>query len=474
MGGRRPVYSIFCGSAEIFMINLRKAKIVAKIADNKSDVPFLTPLFKAGVDVTWLNTAHQGEAEAAEVVARIRSIDPHMTIMIDTKGPEIRTKNIEKPLEVKAGDFVIFTGDATLTGPDVIHVSYENFHNEVPVGKSVLYDDASIETIVVEKVDRGVRCEVRSTGVIKNKKSLNIPDVHIDLPSLTDKDKTFIRFCAKHDIDYIIHSFVRTKQDLLDIKAILKEFPSYRGKIISKIENREGFDNLREILEHCEGIMVARGDLGAEVLMEELPYMQKKMVEMALEMGKYSIVATQALDSMIKNPRPTRAEVTDVANAILDGSGAVSMSGETAYGDYPVEATTMMGRIMRYTEKKRDELVHFSAGPTVADEAYVKAKEILREAESSKANTIVLMNADIAIVRALSAHRPTALIVPVLNSEEDVRELGLAYGVRPLLANAVNMDSVFDAIHSSNDKGQSILVVEQQGTKIATSVKLAK
>ncbi len=453
------------------MINSRKAKIVAKIADNKSDTAFLTPLFKAGVDVAWLNTAHQGEAEALEVINRIRSIAPHVAIMIDTKGPEIRTKNIDKPIEVKAGDRVVFTGDTTFIGDNVIQVSYSNFHNEVPVGKSVLYDDASIETVVIEKLERGLLCEVKSSGLIKNKKSLNIPDVHIALPSLTDKDKAFIRFCAKNDIDYIIHSFVRNKEDILDIRAILKEFPSYNGKIISKIENREGFDNLREILDHCDGLMVARGDLGAEVMLEELPFMQKKMVEMALQMGKYSIVATQALDSMIKNPRPTRAEVTDVANAILDGSSAVSMSGETAYGDYPIEATTMMGRIMKYTESKLGELDHYSAFPRSSSRAALIAYDILTEARAAQAKVIVLLTKDMEVVRMLSGYRPEQLIIPVCTSASDARELMLAYGVRPVVASTLDASAVLEGLKSSDIAKQKVIVVEQAGSEFEVKVK---
>jgi pyruvate kinase len=215
--------------------------------------------------------------------------------------------------------------------------------------------------------------------------------------------------------------------------------------------------------------MVARGDLGAEVPLEELAFMQKKMVEAALIQGKYCIVATQVLDSMIKNPRPTRAEVTDVANAILDGSGAISMSGETAYGDYPLEATAMMGRIMCYTETKRNDLVHFAATPTTSSLSYTKAKEILAEASSTKAQVIVVSTDDMDLVRALSAHRPDALIVPVCTNEHDARELMLAYGVRPIVSDTLDMSAVFDAIHASAlPKDQHILVVEQVGSEYAT------
>lgn len=418
------------------MINERRSKIVAKIADNRSEVPFLKSVVEAGADVMWLNTAHQDEPGTLGVIERIREVSHDLPILVDTKGPEVRTKNVETPLEVKPGDKVVLTGDLSVAGPNVVHVTYPNFHREVPAGESIFYDDASMELVVESADESGLTCVAKSGATIKNKKSLNIPNVHIELPALTEKDRGFVHFCAKHNVDYIIHSFMRSKADIDEIRDILKEYPDYRGGIIAKIENREGFDNLREILEHCDGLMVARGDLGAEVPLEEMTYMQKKMVEACLEMGKYCIVATQALDSMIKNPRPTRAEVTDVANAVLDGTCAVSMSGETAYGDYPVEATTTMGRIMRYTEQVRDELVHFTAKPTVASPAYARAAEIVAAADESEAPSIVMLDADRELAQAVSAYRPHAVVIAVTDKPEVVRELGLAYAVRPVRASA--------------------------------------
>ena len=407
----------------------KKTKILAKIADNRSEITYIKSLFDAGADIAWLNTAHQDEAATIAVVDKIRSITDEIPIMIDTKGPEVRTKNIAAPFEVKTGDYITFTGNDKCTGTNVVQVTYANFHNEIPVGEVILYDDASIETIVEEKVADGIRCVVKNPGLIKNKKSLNIPNVHIQLPALSDKDKSFIHFCAKYNIDYIIHSFVRTKDDIFEIKEITKQYPAYKGKIIAKIENREGFDHTKEILENCDGLMVARGDLGAEVPFEELPYMQKKMVEESLRQGKYCIVATQVLESMIKNPRPTRAEVTDIANAVLDGTGAISMSGETAYGDYPIEATTLMGRVMAYTEEKRDELVHYTTTPASTAPAFESARNIIKKAEEAKARAIFISVKDIAVVRALSALRPKAFVVAGCLTGEDQRELRLAYAV---------------------------------------------
>lgn len=445
------------------MLNTRKSKIVAKIADNRSEVFFLKSLFDAGADVAWLNTAHQDEEATIEVINKIRSINTNIPILIDTKGPEVRTKNVETPFEVKAEDYVTFTGDPSVVGHNVVLVTYPNFHNEVPVGEVILYDDASVEMIVEEKLENAIKCVVKNSGIIKSKKSLNIPNVHIQLPALSDKDIGFIHFSAKHNVDYIIHSFVRNVSDLNEIKEITQKYPEYKGKIIAKIENREGFDNVEEILDNCEGLMVARGDLGAEVPLEELPYMQKKMVEACLLKGKYCIVATQVLESMIKNPRPTRAEVTDAANAILDGSGAISMSGETAYGDYPLEATTILGRIMKYTEDKREEMVHFVTEPKIHSDEYKKAKEVVKEASDSKAKAIIVVSNSAEITRAISAYRPSCIVVPAGIKEEEDRELMLAYAVRPLHQASLDMGVIKNSLGDCGifDEDDKIVVVSE-------------
>ncbi len=448
----------------------KKTKILAKIADNRCEPAFLTSLFEAGADVAWLNTAHQDEPSTLEVIRRIRAITSEIPIMIDTKGPEVRTKDIATPIEVKAGDSLIFTGDLSYVGPNVVHVTYENFHNEIPVGTSVLYDDASIETVAEEKVPKGIRCVVKSAGLIKNKKSLNIPNVHIKLPALSDKDKGFIHFCAKNDVDFIIHSFVRTKEDIFEIKDILKQYPNYKGKIIAKIENREGFDHTEEILENCEGLMVARGDLGAEVPFEELPYMQKKMVEASLRHGKYCIVATQVLESMIKNPRPTRAEVTDIANAILDGTDAISMSGETAYGDYPFDATKLMARVMGYTELKRNELTHFTQAPIAASKTLDDAKSILKKVGDVSAKAIFVSVKDIALVRALASLRPSVFVVAGCLSAADQRELRLAYSVYGVKVDSLSLSPLAKESQGILKASDSVVVVEEttSGTSISS------
>jgi pyruvate kinase len=454
-------------------MNERKTKIIAKIADNRCEPAFLESLFAAGADVAWLNTAHQGEAETIGVVKNIRSVSATMPIMIDTKGPEVRTKDVAAPIEVKPGDRVYFTGDASFKGKPgdkVVLVSYPKFHIDVPKGAFVLYDDASIETTVVEKLPKALVCQVKNGGMIKNKKSLNVPDVRIELPALTEKDKGFIHFCAKNDIDFIAHSFVRSKEDLFEIKKITDQYPNYKPKVIAKIENREGFENVREILKHCDGLMVARGDLGAEVRLEELPFMQKVMLEASLEMGKYCIVATQVLESMIKNPRPTRAEVSDVGNAVLDGTGAMSMSGETAYGDWPVEATSTMGRVMRYVENKRAELGRSVTLPKVAGATFKDAKAIVAKADKAGVSVIVTAGADVALLRAIAAYRPNAVVVAACTSEADVRELGMAYGIRPMLVAEADASHIIGEVSRHFAPKASALVVTKTGKAVKTTI----
>lgn len=456
-------------------VNFRKTKILGKIADNKAEEPFLQSVFDAGLDLAWLNTAHQGEAEAEVLIGRIRKVAPHSAILIDTKGPEVRTKNIETSFAVTAEQKVYFSGNLSFKADDapVIYVDYPNFHNEVPVGTVMLYDDATIGIYVTEKITDALICKVQNPGTIKNKKSINTPGVHIELPALTEKDKSFIRFCGKHNVEYIIHSFVRGKQDIDDIKAITGEFPGYNPGIIAKLENREGFDNREEILDNCDGLMVARGDLAAEVPFRELPYMQKKMIESAVKKGKACIVATQVLDSMIKNPRPTRAEVLDVANAILEGSGAVSMSGETAYGDYPVEATTTMADIMSYTEDHKDELTHYAFGPEINSSEYTEAKKIVDTAKSAQAKAILVAVTNPALSYALSAYRPSCTVITASSSEIETRKLVLYYALRPLTVSEVSIKSLLAGIDSPAFGGDDtvVLVTEESGNFATKTVK---
>lgn len=445
----------------------RKSKIIAKIADNNAAPEYLKSLIDAGVDVMWLNTAHQGEEEAIKVVEDIRAVsDQKMCILLDTKGPETRTKGIENPMEIKKGQHVIFTGDLEQKGENIIGVDYPNFHNEIPVGELISFDDNSISFIVEEIIPNGIKCVVKNDGIIKSKKSLNVPNVHINLPSLTPKDVGFIHFCAKNNIDFVIHSFVRNVQDLNDIKEILKEYPEYKGKIIAKIENRAGFDNRDVILDNCDGLMVARGDLMAEVPLEELPYMQKKMVESTLKKGKYCIVATQVLKNMVKNPSPTRAEVLDIGNSVLDGTHGISMSDETAFGDYPLDATNVMHRVMKYTEDKRGDLVHFTTEPGTTEPVFIWAKEVVEKAKSNNITAIVT-KISLEANKAISAYHPTATVYAGVSDIMDFRNMCMGYALHPVLTenNATDLKNSIE--FDANDK---VMICEEVDGKLTYSI----
>ncbi len=334
----------------------KNTKITAKISDRKCEPEFLQTLFEAGLDVAWFNTAHQDEEATLTAMANVRAVSDKIAVMIDTKGPEVRTINFdEEPKEFKIGDTVRFTGNPDLHdyANNIIAVDYPNFHNEIPVGKEILIDDGSIGLTVEKSEKEAIVCRIDNVGAIKKRKSVNVPNTPIDLPTLTKKDTSFLKFSAENNVDFIAHSFVRTKEDVFAVRNVLDAHGGQGIKIIAKIENREGVENIEEILDHADGVMVARGDLAVEVPAAEVPLLQKAMIEAAAKRGKLSFVATQMLDSMIENPRPTRAEVSDIATAILDGADSTCLSGETAYGEYPVEAVQTMSKVSLDLKKNR-------------------------------------------------------------------------------------------------------------------------
>lgn len=333
----------------------KNTKITAKISDFKCDPDFIKSLYDAGLDVCWFNTAHQDEDATLMAMNNVRQVSDKLAIMVDTKGPEIRTLKFDKEIQVATNDIIYLTGKAELLDPEngVVSVDYENFHHEVGVGKEILIDDGSLKLVVESVEESRIKCKATNNGKIKKKKSVNVPNTHIDLPTLTKKDKSFIKFSAENDVDFIAHSFVRSKEDVFQVRALLDAHGGEKIRIIAKIENREGVDNIEEILNHADGVMVARGDLAVEVPAAEVPLMQKRMIEAAARRGKVSFVATQMLESMIENPRPTRAEVSDIATAILDGADSTCLSGETAYGEYPVESVQVMSQVALDLKKNR-------------------------------------------------------------------------------------------------------------------------
>ncbi len=332
------------------MIN-KRTKIVATISDRNCDPGFIKQLVKAGMNVVRLNTAHQTYEETLKVINNVRSVADHVSILLDTKGPEIRTTKAEEEIPVDSGDKICIKGDPNgISSRGMLYVSYPSFVDDVPMGSVILIDDGSIELKVIEKKEDCLLCEVLNQGLIEGKKSVNIPSVHVKLPALSQKDIDYIHFAIENELDFIAHSFVRRKEDVFAIQEILDKHKS-PIKIIAKIENQEGVDNIDEILENTYGIMIARGDLAVEIPQERIPGVQKALIQKAIEHRKVVITATQMLHSMINSPRPTRAEISDVANAIYDGTDAVMLSGETAYGKYPVKAVETMANIAIQAEQ---------------------------------------------------------------------------------------------------------------------------
>lgn len=406
----------------------RLTKIIATISSLNCSASFIQGLYQAGVNVVRLNTAHLSHEDAKKIIDNTRAVSDKIGILLDTKGPEIRTSPAAAGLSVKYGDIVKITGTPGIeSAGDVISVSYEGFVRDVPVGSSILIDDGYLALAVQEKDENYLYCSVENDGVIHPRKSINIPAVHVKLPALSDKDREFIRFAAANDLDFIAHSFVRNKEDVLAVQQILDESSS-RIKIIAKIENAEGVNNLSEILDHVYGVMIARGDLAVEIPTEQIPLIQKDIIKDCIERRKPVIVATQMLHSMIDSPRPTRAEVSDVANACLDHADALMLSGETANGKYPELAVRFMAKIAAEVESKRQGFMDVGYTQKNKIAAYL-AKAAVKAALRLNTKAIVADSLTGVAIRALSAYRGANVIHAQVYDRKVMRWLSLSYGV---------------------------------------------
>ena len=409
---------------------MRRTKIVATISDKRCEIGFLRELYEAGMNVVRLNTAHQTLDEAMKVVRNVRAVSDQIALLIDTKGPEVRTCDIVVPVRVEKGEIIFMTGDRTLVAEKLIHVSYEHFVRDVQIGDKILVDDGDVELIVRDKKENCLELEASNPGEIKDKKSINVPGVNMHLESLSDKDRKFIQFAMDNKLDFIAHSFVRNKQDVMEIQQILDEQHS-NIKIIAKIENQEGVNHIDEILDHVYGVMVARGDLAIEIDAEKIPLIQRYIVNKCIESKKPVIIATQMLHTMIDHPRPTRAEVSDIANAVFSGTDAIMLSGETAYGDYPLEAVKVMSRVAEANESilppdANRNLVRINNEITAA-----LARVAVRMTTMLPIKAIVVDTNSGRTARYLSAFRGGLPVYARCYDEHVMRELALSFGVRP-------------------------------------------
>ena len=426
--------------------NIKKTKIVCTLGPVSENEETLRELIKNGLNVCRLNFSHGSHEEhkgRMDLVKKLREeLNMPTAILLDTKGPEIRTGKFDAPeVLLEEGQTFTITMKDVMGNKEMCTVSYKGLANDVKTGDTILIDDGLVGLTVKEVNGDDIVCEVQNSGIVKNHKGVNVPGVKVNLPAITEKDRSDIEFGIEQGIDFIAASFVRKVSDVLAIREILEENNATHIKIISKIENQEGVDNLDEIIEVSDGIMVARGDLGVEIPTEEIPVVQKLMIKKCNEAGKPVITATQMLDSMIRNPRPTRAEVTDVANAIYDGTDAIMLSGETAAGKYPVEAVKTMATIAKRAEETiRNKKGQVNRSNNVTDAISYATCATARDLE---ARAILSATASGHTARMVSKFRPDCPIIATTSDESVRRQLSLTWGVLPVMRNkSANTDQV--------------------------------
>ena len=458
--------------------NTKRTKIVCTLGPASEKEEVLRELIKSGLNVCRMNFSHGSHEEhkgRMDLVKKIREeLGQPTAILLDTKGPEIRTGQFDMPeVLLEEGQQFTITMRDVMGNKEMCTVSYKGLANDVKAGDTILIDDGLVGLTVKEVNGDDIVCEVQNSGIVKNHKGVNVPGVKVNLPAITDKDRSDIEFGIEQGIDFIAASFVRKVSDVLAIREILEANNADHIKIISKIENQEGVDNLDEIIEVSDGIMVARGDLGVEIPTEEIPVVQKLMIKKCNEAGKPVITATQMLDSMMRNPRPTRAEVTDVANAIYDGTDAIMLSGETAAGKYPVEAVKTMAAIAKRAEEtmrnRRDKInnsknvtdaISYATCTTAMD---LDARAILSSTSSGHT------------ARMVSKFRPDCPIIATTTNEGVRRQLSLTWGVLPVMReNSTNTDQVItnsiEAAKSAKYVNENDVVVITAGAGEATNL----
>lgn len=451
---------------------LRKTKIVCTLGPATDDPEILEGVMKAGMNVARFNFSHGSHEEHKKRIDLVKELRAKLglpiAILMDTKGPEIRLGQVKEGTVLEEGQEFILTAEEILGDNHRASMSYADFYKDLEVGSHILIDDGLINLTVERIENKEIYTRVMTGGEIKDKKGINAPDVRLNLPTLTAQDEEDIRFGIRQGIDFIAPSFVYSKENVLDIRQILEEESASHIQIISKIENRTGYNNIEDILKVSDGIMVARGDLGVEIPIEEVPMAQKVMLRLCNSMGKPVITATQMLDSMMRNPSPTRAEATDVANAIFDGTDAIMLSGETAAGKYPIEAVKTMDAIARRAEEalpshctSRDyEQYHDSV-------TYAVSKATVEAAQSLDVKAILTVTMSGFTAKKLAMHRSKAPVIALSPKAETRRTLSLSWGVFPLhLEEIFTTDEMFREMAGvSQDAG----MVEEGDMVIITS-----
>ncbi len=430
---------------------IRKTKIVCTMGPNLFEKHLIAPLMKAGMNVARFNFSHgtyETHQHYYDEVCRIRDeLGLPVATMLDTKGPEIRVRSFKNGrVTLQNGQLFTLTTDEVEGDEERVSITYKELPQDIAVGSSILIDDGLIG-MQVERIDGAdIVCRVLNGGVVSNNKGVNIPNAHLSIPFISEKDHQDILFAIKNGYDFIAASFTRCADDIMQIRHILQENNCHTINIIAKIENMEGVENIDEILRVVDGVMVARGDLGVEVPLEDVPSLQKKLIQRGIAAGKPVITATQMLDSMIKNPRPTRAEATDVANAIYDGTSAIMLSGESAVGAYPVEAVETMVRIALRAEADMDYIRRFSRDTSAStDVTNAISHATVTSAHDLNASAIITVTKSGSTARILSRYRPACVIVGCTTEKHVWRQLALSWGTVPLMiAEESNTDDLFE------------------------------
>ena len=419
---------------------MKKTKIICTMGPNTNDAGLMRALVQNGMDIARFNFSHGDHEEQKARMDMLKKIreeeNKPVAILLDTKGPETRTGILKdgKKINLQAGNLFTLTTEDIVGDESKVSITYAGLVEDVQVGSTILVDDGLIGLKVKEKKGKEIVCTVINGGELGERKGVNVPNVPVRLPAITDKDREDIRFGVEQEIDFIAASFVRNAECILEIKAFLRECGAPYIPIIAKIENAEGIKNIDEIIRCADGIMVARGDLGVEIPAEEVPYLQKMMIQKCNDNYKPVITATQMLDSMIRNPRPTRAEVTDVANAVYDGTDAVMLSGETAQGKYPVEALQMMVHIVENTEEHLDyeTLLKKAEEHRMKSTSSALGHATVTTANNLGAKCIITPSVSGATARVVSKFKPRTEIIGVTPNEATLRRMQIYWGVRPL------------------------------------------
>ncbi|WP_147803407.1 pyruvate kinase [Alkalicoccus halolimnae] len=451
---------------------MRKTKIVCTIGPASESQEKLTQLINAGMNVARLNFSHGDHEEHGARIKTIRETaekaGTDTAILLDTKGPEIRTQTIEGgEAELVKGSTLRVSMEEVVGNNEIISVTYPDLVNDVKVGSKLLLDDGLVELLVTEIKDKELVTEVLNNGTLKNKKGVNVPNVSVNLPGITEKDANDIVFGIEQDVDFIAASFVRRAADVLDIRELLEKHGAEHIHIIPKIENQEGVDNIEEILEVSDGLMVARGDLGVEIPPEEVPLVQKDLIKKCNRLGKPVITATQMLDSMQRNPRPTRAEASDVANAILDGTDAIMLSGETAAGAYPIESVQTMQNIALRAESamKHEEVLRKITKESENTITEAISQSVAHTAMNLRASAILTATQSGHTARMISKYRPESLIIAVTSNARVSRTLALVWGVHAQVGSEVSTTdemlqlSVDESLKSGYVKNGDLVVI---------------